>query len=72
MEAILRAKDVERHVDAVPVRPFDQAVRIIAECYSLAMDLDRPKVLIANTDISDDTGTHYFTVAFSIVPKNRT
>ena len=28
------------------------------------MDLDRPKVLIANTDISDDTGTHYFTVAF--------
>ena len=36
------------------------------------MDLDRPKVLIANTDIGDDTGTHYFTVAFSIVPKNRT
>jgi len=42
---------------------------IITEFYSLAMDSDRPKVLISNTDIGLDSGTHYFTVAFSIVPK---
>ena len=67
VEAVLRAKDVPPNV--IPVRPFEQTVRIITEFYSLAMDSDRPKVLISNTDIGLDSGTHYFTVAFSIVPK---
>ena len=67
VEAVLRAKDVPPNV--IPVRPFEQTVRIITEFYSLAMQSDRPQVLISNTDIGLDSGTHYFTVAFSIVPK---